>query len=169
MKGKGSIKIEHGRFKDVLFVPSLASNLLSVYQITQIGSPKRVIFSPDSMEIIDISTRSIIAKGTTNHASKAYEFSHFMPPSEPVHSQQPPAREGKIIASTSFTASTSIANPSISVYDLEIQGELDLDSIPTSKLEARKMTGNSPDTQKGKTLALCMLFYLLQGDAIDFL
>ena len=30
-KGKGSIQLEHGRFKDVLFVPSLASNLLSVY------------------------------------------------------------------------------------------------------------------------------------------
>ena len=39
-KGKGSIKIEHGRFKDVLFVPSLASNLLSVYQMTHTGSPK---------------------------------------------------------------------------------------------------------------------------------
>ena len=25
-KGKGSIQLEHGRFKDVLFVPSLASN-----------------------------------------------------------------------------------------------------------------------------------------------
>ena len=25
-KGKGSIKIEHGKFKDVLYVPSLAAN-----------------------------------------------------------------------------------------------------------------------------------------------
>ena len=112
-----------------------------------------MIFGPDSVEITDISTRSIIAKGTANHASKAYEFSHFMPPSEPVHSQQPLAREGKIIASIYFTASTSIADPSISIYDLEIQGNSD--SVPTSKLEARKMTGNSPDTQKGKTLTLC--------------
>ena len=40
-KGKGSVKIEHGRFKDVLFVPSLASNLLSIYQMTHTGSPKR--------------------------------------------------------------------------------------------------------------------------------
>ena len=30
-KGKGDVNLEHGRFKDVLFVPSLASNLLSVY------------------------------------------------------------------------------------------------------------------------------------------
>ena len=112
-----------------------------------------MIFGPDSVEITDISTGSIIAKGIVNHASKAYEFSHFMPPLEPVHFQQPPAREGKIIASIYFTDSTSIANPSILVYDFDIQGNLD--SVPTSKLEARKMTGNSPDTQKGKTLALC--------------
>ena len=39
-KGKGSIKLEDGRFKDVLFVPSLASNLLSVYQMIHAGSPK---------------------------------------------------------------------------------------------------------------------------------
>ena len=31
-KGKGSVKLEHGRFKDVLFVPSLASNMLSIHQ-----------------------------------------------------------------------------------------------------------------------------------------
>ena len=30
-KGKGSIKLKHGKFKDVLYVPSLTANLLSVY------------------------------------------------------------------------------------------------------------------------------------------
>ena len=78
-KGKASIKLEHGKFKDVLYVPSLAANLLSVYQMTHNASPKRVIFGPDSVEITDISTGNIIAKGAANHASKAYEFSHFMP------------------------------------------------------------------------------------------
>ena len=39
-KGKGYVKLEHGRFKDVVFVPSLASNLLSIYQMTHTGSPK---------------------------------------------------------------------------------------------------------------------------------
>ena len=77
-KGKGSIKIEHGRFKDVLFVPSLDSNLLSVCQMTHTGSPKRVIFGHDSVEITDISIGDIMAKGDANHASKAYEFSDFM-------------------------------------------------------------------------------------------
>ena len=145
-KGKGSIKLEHGKFKDVLYVPSLAANLLSVYQMTHNGSPKQVIFGPDSVEIIDISTGNLIAKGDANHASKAYDFSRLMPFLEPVHSQQPIAREGKNISSTSFAVSTSIAEPTILVYEIEIQGDSDLDSVPTSKLEARKMTGNSPDT-----------------------
>ena len=77
-KGKGSIRFEHGNFKDVLYVPSLATNLLSVYQITHTGSPKQVIFGHESMQITDISTRNIIEKGAENHASKVYEFSHFM-------------------------------------------------------------------------------------------
>ena len=122
-KGKGSIKIEHGKFKDVLYVPSLATNMLSVYQMTHTVSPKRVKFGPDLVEITYISTRNIIAKGAKNHASKEYEFSHFMPFSEPVHSQQPLAREGKNISSTSFAVSTSIVDPTVSVYDIEIQGE----------------------------------------------
>ena len=123
--------------------------------MTNTSSPKKVIFGLDLVEITYISTGSIISKGTTNHASKAYEFPHFMPPSEPVHYQQPLAREGKIIASTSFTTSTSIVDPFLLVYEIDIRGDSDLDLVPTSKMEARKMTGNSPDTQKGKTLVLC--------------
>ena len=68
-KGKGSVKLEHGSFKDVLFVPSLASNLLSVYQMTHTGSQKRVIFGPDSVEITDISIGNTIAKDVEIHAS----------------------------------------------------------------------------------------------------
>ena len=123
--------------------------------MTHTGSPKQVIFGPDSMEITDISTRNIIAKGVANHASKAYEFPHFMPFSEPVHSQQPLAREGKNISSTSFAVSTNIADPTVLVYEIEIQGDSDLDPVPPSKLEARKMTGNPSNTQKTKNLALC--------------
>ena len=84
--------------------------------MTHIGPPKRVIFGPDLVEITGISTGNIIAKGAANHASKKYEFSHFMPFSEPVHSQQPLAREGKNISSTSFAVSTSIVDPVVSVY-----------------------------------------------------
>ena len=51
--GRGSIKIQHGEFKNVLYVHSLATNLLSVYQVTHIGSPKRVMFDFESVEIIE--------------------------------------------------------------------------------------------------------------------
>ena len=81
------IKIQHGKFKNVLYVPSLATNLLYVYQMTHTGSPKQVVFGPDSVEISDISTRNIIAKGVANHSSKAYEFSHFLPYSTLLHYQ----------------------------------------------------------------------------------
>ena len=103
------------------------------------------------MEITYISTRNIIAKGVANHASKAYEFSHFMPFSEPVHSQ----REGKNISYTSFAVSISIEEPSVLVCEIKIQDDSYSNSIPTPKKEARKMTGNPPNTYKTNNLALC--------------
>ena len=123
--------------------------------MTNTRSPKQFIFGPNSMEITNISTGNIIVKGVANHASKAYDFSHFMPFSKPVYSQHPLSREGKNISSTYFAVSNSIADLAISVYEIEIQGDSELDLVPPSKLEARKMTGNQSDTQKGKTLALC--------------
>ena len=44
---RGSIKIQHGEFKNVLYVPSLAANLLYVYQMTHTSSPKQVVFGPE--------------------------------------------------------------------------------------------------------------------------
>ena len=88
-EGKGSINLEHGVFKNVLYVPSLAANLLFVYQMTHTGSPKRVVFGIESMEISYISIEKLIAKVVANHASKAYELSHFLPYSDPVESQLP--------------------------------------------------------------------------------
>ena len=38
-KGRGTVNLEHGNFYDVLYVPSLASNLLCVYFYTKISSP----------------------------------------------------------------------------------------------------------------------------------
>ena len=52
-EGKGSMKFDHGVFKNVLYVPSLATNLLYVYQMTHTGSPKQVVFDPNSMDISD--------------------------------------------------------------------------------------------------------------------
>ena len=78
-EGKGSIKLKHGVFKYVLYVPSLATNVLSVDHMTHTGPPKRVLFGLDSVDISNISTGKIVVKGVANHASKAYEFSHFLP------------------------------------------------------------------------------------------
>ena len=96
-------------FRNVLYVPSLATNLLSVCQMAHTGSPKQVIFGLESVEITDISTRNIIAKGVANHASKAYDFSHFFSFSELVHSQLPLERGGKKILYTSFVVFTGIS------------------------------------------------------------
>ena len=108
-EGKGYIKLKHGKFNDVLYVPSLASNLLCVYHMTHTIPPKQVVFGPESMEITYISIGKIIVKGAENHASKAYEFSDLFPFLEPVHSLLALERGGKNILSTPFIVSTSIS------------------------------------------------------------
>jgi len=50
-KGKGNVQIEHGSLKNVLYVPSLASNLLSVYQMKHMGFPKIFVFNHNDVEI----------------------------------------------------------------------------------------------------------------------
>ena len=50
-EGRGSVRVKHGEFKNVLYVPSLSDNLLFVYQMTHTGSPKRVTFDSDTFEI----------------------------------------------------------------------------------------------------------------------
>ena len=50
--GRGSIKIQYGEFKNVLYVPSLATNMLFVYQMNHIGSPKRVTFDSAEWKLV---------------------------------------------------------------------------------------------------------------------
>ena len=45
LKGQDTLDLKHVTFFNVLYVPSLASNLLSVYQMTHTRVPKRVTFS----------------------------------------------------------------------------------------------------------------------------
>ena len=75
--GKGRIYLEHGKFNNVLYVPCLASNIWSVYQMTHTGPPKKFIFSLDDVDIKEISSGKFIAKGVVDHTSKVYCFSHF--------------------------------------------------------------------------------------------
>ena len=51
--------------------------------MTHIRSPNKVIFSPDDVEITEISNVKVIAKGVVDHTSKVYNFSHFLPYSNP--------------------------------------------------------------------------------------
>ena len=75
---------QHGEFKNVLYVPSLAANLLSVYHMTHKFSPNRVTFDLDSVEITEKSTGNPVEKRIANHSTKAYEFSHFLRVSPPT-------------------------------------------------------------------------------------
>ena len=62
-KGICRINLEDEYFDNDLFVLDLAANLLSVYKITHTSKAKRVIFTPDIMEIAKISTNKLVALG----------------------------------------------------------------------------------------------------------
>ena len=47
--GKGTIDLDHGSFKYLLYILGISCNLLSVYQMNHTGSPKKVIFSPNEV------------------------------------------------------------------------------------------------------------------------
>ena len=81
--GEGRIDLDHGSFNNVLYVPGLASNLLSMYQMTHNGSLNKVIFSPNEVEISEISNGKVIETSVVDHTSKVYKFSHFLPYSNP--------------------------------------------------------------------------------------
>ena len=69
-KGKGIIHLEHGSLKNVLYIPSLASNLLYVYQMKHTGFTKRVVFISNDVDIFEITMEIFIAVGKENHATK---------------------------------------------------------------------------------------------------
>ena len=116
---KRLIKFEHGMFKNVLYVPSLVEIFLFVYHMTHTGSPKRDVFDPDSLEVSNISTWKMRVKGVANDASKAYQFSHFLPYSDPVQYQLSFEREGKFILRKHF----AYDNFSINVSDPESESQ----------------------------------------------
>ena len=70
-EGQGTVDLENGFFSKVLYVPYLAANILSFYQMTHTGMPKRVSFIPNYVEITEIASGKLIAKGLANHHAKA--------------------------------------------------------------------------------------------------
>jgi hypothetical protein len=73
--GEGRVEFPNGSFENVLHVPKLSINMLSVYQITQKG--KKVEFTSDSVSVLDMHDNSIIAIGEVDHKSRLYKFTKF--------------------------------------------------------------------------------------------
>jgi hypothetical protein len=76
--GKGRIELTNGSFENVMHVPKKFVNLLSVYQMTNSSTGKKVIFTPNSVDIYDMQTNSRVATGEVNHQSILYTFFEFI-------------------------------------------------------------------------------------------
>jgi hypothetical protein len=78
--GKGRIELTNRSFKNVLHVPKCLVNILSVYQMTNFGTGKKVIFTSNAVDIYDMQTNSRVVVGEVNHQSRLYTFSEFTEP-----------------------------------------------------------------------------------------
>ena len=77
-KGVGRIDLDNGYFNDVLYVLDLAGKFISVYQMKHIGESKRVKFTPNEVEISEISSNKVVALGYADHQARMYKFSKFL-------------------------------------------------------------------------------------------
>jgi hypothetical protein len=77
---KGRIELTNRSLENVLHVPKLFVNLLSVYQMRNYSTRKKFIFTPNVMDIYDMQTNSRVATGEVNHRSRLYTISGFIEP-----------------------------------------------------------------------------------------
>jgi hypothetical protein len=76
--GSGTIQVDNRHFNDVLCVPSLSCNLLSVYQIIHSGEGKTVEFSPHQVVIKDlIDPQHVLATRIVDDITRLYKFDNF--------------------------------------------------------------------------------------------
>jgi hypothetical protein len=76
--GSGTIQVYNGHFNDVLCVPSLSCNLLSVYQITHSGEGKTVEFSPHQVAIKALKYHNhFLAPEIVDDITRLYKFENF--------------------------------------------------------------------------------------------
>jgi hypothetical protein len=76
--GSGTVQVDNGHFNDVLCVPSLSCNLLSVYQITHSGEGKTVEFSPHQVVIKDLKyPKHVLATRIADDITRLYKFDNF--------------------------------------------------------------------------------------------
>jgi hypothetical protein len=78
--GKGRIELTKKSFENVLHVPKISTNILSVYQMTNSDIGKILIFTPNAVDIYDMQTNSRVATFEVNHQSRLYTFSEFIEP-----------------------------------------------------------------------------------------
>jgi hypothetical protein len=77
---KGRIELTNRSFENVLQVPKLSVDFLSVYQMTNCGTENKFIFTPNAVDIYDMKTNSSVATGEVNHQSRLYTFFEFIEP-----------------------------------------------------------------------------------------
>jgi hypothetical protein len=76
--GSGTVQVDNGHFNDVLCVPSLSCNLLSVYQITHSGEGKTIEFSPHQVVIKDLKyPKHVLATRIVDDITRLYKFDNF--------------------------------------------------------------------------------------------
>jgi hypothetical protein len=76
--GSGTVQVDNGHFNDVLCVPSLSCNLLSVYQISHSGEGKIVEFSPHQVVIKDLKDpKHVLATRIVDDITRLYKFDNF--------------------------------------------------------------------------------------------
>jgi hypothetical protein len=77
---KGRIELTDGSFENVLHIPKLFVNLLSMYKMMNYITGKKFIFTPDVVDIYDMKTNSRVSTSEVNHQSRLYTFYEFIEP-----------------------------------------------------------------------------------------
>ena len=76
--GYGTVPVDNGHFSDVLCVPIIYYNLLSVYRITHSGEGETVIFTPHQVVIKDFKyPQHVLATKIVDNISRLYKFNNF--------------------------------------------------------------------------------------------
>ena len=76
--GSRIIQVDNGHFNDVLCVPNISCNLLSVYQIIHLGEGKTIEFSPHQVVIKDLNDpKHVLATGIVDDITRLYKFDNF--------------------------------------------------------------------------------------------
>ena len=77
--GSGIVQVDNAHFNDVLCVPIISWNLLSIYQITHSGEGKTIEFSPHQVVIKDLKDLKnvLFATGIVDDITRLYKFDNF--------------------------------------------------------------------------------------------